>query len=272
VALLDDERPYRSLTASRSGSYWNLVMPYALASGFFEPHGARSRGVLRYLHRSGSRLLGRVRTGAFALYGRSAERAGGFSPVYGLNLVRFLADNDQPAQLVLALYGQLAAEMTPGTFVSGESVSIAPLRGDHYRSTYLPPNGASNAAFLETLRLMLVHETADGRGVPRGLDLAYATPRTWLAPGKTIEVSELPTSFGPVSFRIETTADTARVLIDVPHRAPIRALRLRLRPPRGARIAQLLLNGFPHDGVLADGETVVLPTTPGPVELEARFR
>ena len=57
--------------------------------------------------------------------------------------------------------------MTPGTFVSGESVSIAPLDGRLYRSTYLPPNTASNAAFLETLRLLVVHETLDRRGAPR---------------------------------------------------------------------------------------------------------
>jgi hypothetical protein len=272
VALLDSERPYKSLTESRSGSYWNLVMPYALASGFFEPHSPRSRGLLRYLHRSGSRLLGRVRTGAFALYGRSARGSGGFSPVYSLNMARFLADNDQPAQLVLALYGQLAAEMTPGTFVSGESVSIAPLRGDHYRSTYLPPNGASNAAFLATLRLMLVHETADARGRPRGLELAYSTPRSWLEPGKSIEARRLPTSFGDVSFTIERTWAGARVLLEVPDRAPLRTLRLRLRLPRDTGIAELRLNGAPYDRLLADGETIVLPTAPGTVGLEATLR
>jgi hypothetical protein len=271
VALLDGERPYKSLTESRNGSYWNLVMPYALASGFFEPHGARARGVLKYLDRSGSRLLGRVRTGAFALYGKSARGSGGFSPVYGLNMARFLADNDQPAELVLSLYGQLAAEMTPGTFVSGESVSIAPLRGDHYRSTYLPPNGASNAAFLETLRLMLVHETADRRGAPRGLELAYATPRRWLRPGKRIEVRGLPTSFGRLSYTIETTGRSARVSLEVPDRAPLRTLRLRLRLPRGTQIGRLLLDGRRYGRILRDGETIVLPTTPGPLELEARL-
>jgi hypothetical protein len=271
VTLLDGERPYGSLTASRSGSYWNLVMPYALASGFFAPHDAQSRGVLTYLRRSGSRLLGRVRTGAFALYGRSAHPKSGSSPVYGLNMARFLADNDQPSELVLSLYGQLAAEMTPGTFVSGESVSIAPLPGDHYRSTYLPPNGASNAAFLETLRLMLVHETTDPRGRPRGLELAYATPRAWLRPDKLIEVRQLPTSFGRISFTIVTSSNSAHVSIDVPERAPLQTLRLRLRLPRGTRIAELLLDGAPYSRVLADGETIVLPPRPGPLELEARF-
>jgi hypothetical protein len=272
VTLLDGERPYGSLTASRTGSYWNLVMPYALASGLFAPHDAKAKGIHRYLRRSGSRLLGRVRAGAFALYGRDARAKSGSSPVYSLNMARFLADNDQPAQLVLSLYGQLAAEMTPGTFVSGESVSIAPLSGDHYRSTYLPPNGASNAAFLETLRLMLVHETTDRKGAPRGLELAYATPRTWLRPDQRIEVRRLPTSFGRISYTIETSSDSAHVTIDVPERTPLTALRLRLRLPRGQRIGELLLDGLPYGRILPDGETIVLPPRPGSLELEARFR
>ncbi|CAN5205031.1 hypothetical protein BH20ACT13_BH20ACT13_15850 [soil metagenome] len=277
VALLDGERPYRSLTASRNGSYWNLVMPYALASGFFQPHGAQAKGLLAYLNRSGSRLLGRVRAGAYSLYGRgpaparSASAGSGFSPVYGLNMARFLANNDRPAQLVLSLYGQLAAEMTPGTFVSGESVSVAPLRGDHFRSTYLPPNGASNASFLETLRLMLVHETTDRTGTPRGLELAHATPRTWLDPGKRIEVRRMATSFGRVSFAIEAGADSARVSIDVPERAPLAALRLRLRLPGGKRISEMLRDGLPYGRVLEDGETLALPPVPGALELEVRF-
>ena len=47
AALLDEGAPFRQLTASRAGSYWNLVVPYALASGFFRPHGAQAAGLLR---------------------------------------------------------------------------------------------------------------------------------------------------------------------------------------------------------------------------------
>ena len=272
VALLDGERPYRSLTASREGSYWNLVMPYALASGLFEPHGTQARGIHRYLRRNGSRLLGRVRAGAYGLYGRQAHPKSGSSPVYGLNMARFLADNDQPGQLVLGLYGQLAAEMTPGTFVSGESVSIAPIRGDHHRSTYLPPNSGSNASFLETLRLMLVHEVANRRGVPRGLHLAYATPRRWLRPGGRIEVEGMLTSFGPLSYSIEAGAASAAVSVTVPGRGALSQLRIRLRLPGGKRVATVLRDGVRYGKVLDDGETIQLPAEPGELHLQARFR
>ena len=125
VRLLDDELPYDALSASRAGSYWNLVMPYALASGLLEPGGAEATGVARYLLLHGSRLLGLVRAGAYALYGDAPVPTSGTDQVYGLNMARFLADNDRPDQLVLSLYGHLAAGMAPGTFVSGEAASVA---------------------------------------------------------------------------------------------------------------------------------------------------
>jgi hypothetical protein len=275
VRLYDDEKPYTSLTASREGSYWNLVMPYALASGLIEPRSGQARGVLAYMQRHGSRLLGLPRAGAYPLYrpvtdptAPSKRPVSGSNPVYGLNVARFLADNDESGQLVLSLYGELAAAMAPGTFVSGEGVSIAPLAGARFRSMYLPPNGASNAAFLETLRLMLVHETTDEQGRPRGLELAFATPRPWLSPGKTIQVVAMPTSFGRISYTIEAEPGSAHLTLDVPDRTPIRSLRLRLRLPGAERIASVLYDnrGFrrfdPRSG------TLDLPTTPGSHQLE----
>ena len=38
---------------------------------------------------------------------------------------------------------------------------------------YLPPNGASNGSFLETLRLMLVHVSPKIGPASRGIELAY---------------------------------------------------------------------------------------------------
>ena len=191
-------------------------MPYALASGLLEPGGREATGVTRYLLLHGSRLLGLVRAGAYALYGDARVPTSGTDQVYGLNMARFLADNDRPDQLVLSLYGHLAAGMAPGTFVSGEAASVAPLPGETLRAMFLPPNGTSNAAYLETLRLTLVHETTDRAGRPHGLQLAYATPRAWLEPGKRIAVRDMPTSFGPISYSIESRTGAIRASIDVP--------------------------------------------------------
>jgi hypothetical protein len=128
---------------------------------------------------------------------------------------------------------------------------------------YLPPNGASNATYLETLRLLLVHETFGRDGEPRGLELGYATPRGWLAPGKRIAVDPMPTSFGPVSFSIRALRTEVRVSVDVPAHARLRTLSLRLRLPRGGRIANVRPSA-PFD---ARTGTIRLPHRPGPLEL-----
>ena len=244
--LLDHERPYDLLDRSVDGSYWNLVVPDALASGLFPPKGAEARGALAYLLGHGGRLLGLVRGGAFALYGRDGHGSG-TNAAYGLNVAQFLADNDRPDQLVLSLYGQLAAGMTENTFVSGEAASVTPLRGERDRAMYLPPNSTSNAAFLETLRLMLVHEQGET------LELAFATPRAWLSPGKRIRVVGAPTSFGPVSYTLTASVGEVRAELDAPASSH---LALRLRLPRGERIAGVTLDGRPWRRV--NGDTIDL--------------
>ena len=203
VRLRAGAEPFGMLTSSRLGRYWNLVMPYALASGLFRPRGAEAARILRYVDLHGGRFLGLVRFASRSLSHDPDRPISGSDNVYALNAARFLAANDRPSRLVLSLYGQLAAGMTRGTFVSGEAASIAPHPGTSYRSMYLPPNSTSNASFLETLRLTLLHETADRQGVPDGLEVAFATPRAWLAPGRRIAARAVPTSFGREPCRSE---------------------------------------------------------------------
>jgi hypothetical protein len=266
VALLGGERPYDSLMEARLGSYWNLVMPYALASGALP--AATASGVLRYMLAHGSRLLGLVRAGGYALYGEPAFPASGTDQVYGLNAARFLADEDKPDLLDLSLAGDLAAGMTRGTYVSGEAASVAPLDGSGLRAMYLPPNAASNAAFLETLRLALVHETRGADGRPEGLELAFATPRTWLAPGRRIAVSDLPTSFGPVSYTVAASAGRVTATVDEPSRSHPRTIALRLRLPAGSRLGAVVVDGR-RAAVDRATATIRLPVIGGRVELSA---
>jgi hypothetical protein len=269
VSLLAGERPYGALTSERLGSYWNLVMPYALASGFFAPGGAQARGIFGYMQRHGSRLLGLVRAGAYAIYGRGSPSSSGTDAVYGINMARFLADNDQADQLDLSLVGHLAAAMTPHTFVSGEAASVTPLPGTAERAMYLPPNGAANAAFLEALRLTLVHETRDRSGAPYGLQLAFATPRTWLLPGRHISVRNAPTSFGPVSYAVAAGSRSVQVSVSPPARAP-HVLALRLRLPAGARITGVTIDGRSWPRFDARSGTIELPRTSSTFTLIAR--
>jgi hypothetical protein len=236
--LTDPSRPFPRLTATRDGSYWNLVMPYAFASGFFKPGSGEAKGILRYLSRHGARLAGVTRADAHIAYGRTIV-GDGLGEVYVLNQSRFLADNDQPDQLTLTLYGMLAAGMTRDTFVSGEAVSLLPVGTAYYRTMYMPPNLGANSSFLETLKLMLVHERRGLRGAPRGLDLAFSTPRGWLADGKTIALHGVRTTFGPLSYELTRVGSSIQIDVAAP-RAPERA-RLRLRLPAGLHVRAVRL-------------------------------
>ena len=229
------QRPFQRITASRDGSYWNLVMPYAFSSGWFPAHSDAARGIIRYLLLHGGRLLGVPRTYARTVYGD--EPGAGLAQVYGLGISRFLADNDEPDQLDLSLYGMLAAGMTPGTYVSGEAVSLLPVRGAYDRAMFMPPNTGANASYLETLRELLVHERHGANGAPVGLDLAFSTPRAWLADGKEIDVHDVPTSFGNVSFSLSRSGSAIDGTLVVPRAHT----RLRLRLPAGEHVVSVLV-------------------------------
>jgi hypothetical protein len=266
IGLVDGlEQPYEKLSESKRGSYWNLVMPYVLASGFFRPGSPEATGVLRYLALHGSRFLGLLRFSPHTGVTNPGYQSPGSDDVYGINGSRFLADNDRPDQLVLSLYGKLAAGMTENTFVSGEGATIAPVTGQYYRSMHRPPNSANNAFFLETLRLTLVHETSDASGTPQGLELAYATPRAWLEPGKRIDVRRLQTSFGPLSYSIDASAPAVQAVIDVPI-GLTGPLRLRFRLPAGQKLGAAKVNGvrFTH---FVDAETLDLTGLTGRLEI-----
>lgn len=261
MRLLDNEPAYSLLPQTRDGSYWNLVAPYALASGIL---GSREKAhaALRYLLAHGSRFLGVVRAGAFSLYGHGSSSTG-LDQVYGVNAARFLAALDEPDLLVLSLYGTLAAALTRDTFVGGEASSLSPIGHAYYRSMYLPPNSVANAALLETLRLLVVDELPE----QRGLRLAYATPRAWLAPGKRIAVDRLPTAFGPLSYTLLAHAQSVAARLTVPGIGN-HSLSLRLRLPSGRRIASVSLGGRPLRSFDRRTGTIDLTGHGGSIDLE----
>ena len=270
VPLLDgSQQPYGSVTDSLAGSYWNLVMPYALASGVFQPGSREATGLFRYLQNHGSRLLGLVRFRAFGESGKPGYRTPGVDDVYGLSAARFLADNGQADQLILSLYGKLGADMTQGTFVSGEGSTVGPVQGEYYRSMFRPPNSVNNAFFLETLRLMLVHETRDATGTPNGLELGYSTPRRWLLGGKLVSARGMRTSFGPLSYTLRARRGSVTARLTVPRRLGSATLKLRLRLPLGERITSVTVGGRAFARFDAASQTVDLTGLHGHVNLVA---
>ena len=257
LVLGSDSKPYGRITFTREGSYWNLLMPYAFASGFFAPKSDAATGILRYLAQHGAFLLGVTRADSHISYHSGGQ---GLGQVYGLEMSRFLADNDQADELSLSLYGMLGTAMTP-TYVSGEAISVVPVGGSWYRTMYMPPNLGANSTYLETLKLTLVHESS------AGIDLAFSTPRAWLEPGGHFGVRGARTRFGRLSYEVRREGGRLRVTLDLP-RAP--TVRLRLRLPAGTQV-QSVRTGSRRLKVDADG-TVSLPRRGHVVVVEAVAR
>lgn len=289
--LLDGMQPWDPITATTLGGYWNLVSWYGFASGVYAPGSPQAEGTLEYAYQHGSRFMGMLRA-----------RDSAVDNVYGVEQANFLADNDQADQLVLTLYGKLAAGMTRGTFVSGESDNLGPIAtkwplqagvcqpgvpctppsvtdgwtpDEYYRAMYQAPNGANNTMFLDVLHQMLVHQvataTASGES-PTGLQLAFATPRGWLAPGKSITVKNAPTAFGSLSYTINAQISGHVVTADVtvPSTTP-QSLQLRLRVPSGAAPVVVLVNNRPWSKVDKSSGTIDLSGLTGNVSVRAIY-
>ena len=269
ATLTDPSRPYPRITATRDGSYWNLVMPYAFASGFFKPGSGEAKGILRYLSLHGARIAGVTRADAHIAYGRNIV-GDGLGEVYVLNQSRFLADNDQPDQLALTLYGMLA-------------------RGHDARHVRLRRGGLAAAGRHRVLPHD-VHAAEPGReqqlprdpearcsctsGAARAALPAASTSRSRRrAPGSPTErrsrCERVRTSFGPLSFSLERSGMTIRIDVSSP-KAPEPA-RLRLRLPAGARLVRVRL-GARRLHVDRRTSTVTLPARAGRLHLVATLR
>lgn len=293
IGLLDRaaEQPYERLTDTTRGSYWNLTIHYALATGILDPGSPTATGLKEYLYRHGSLFLGLTR---FNLSGADpgvcntkhapawpsapGYKSSGIDQQYGYSVMRFLTAAGEADRLDLSLYGMLAHDFSPNTFIAGEGATLSPCPqlGEYYRSQYWPPLSPNNATYLEAVRGTLIREDLDDTGMPSGLDLAPATPRPWLRDGEHIAAQALPTSFGAVGYDI-TSHLSKRYLtatVDPPRAEPGRAtlgnITLHLRVPAGNKLVGVKVDGrsVPFDRA---AETVQLGRPSSRVNVRADY-
>lgn len=229
VSLLAGEKPHDPLTATRTGSYYDLIIPYVLGSGVFDPGDAREGWIIDYLRSHGGLSMGMIRS---TPHQGEFDTEPGVNVLYGLRYNLTLLRRGDRSHALAGFYGQLAQGMTRDTFIGGEGSRF--LHGDrHGRSFYLPPNSASNATFLTTLRYLLVQDwDLDDDGKPETLRLCDALPPLWLDAKQRVTVDRFPTAFGEVSVSVESrvTRGEVRVTVTAPPR-PVGRVQLRLPDP-----------------------------------------
>jgi hypothetical protein len=268
VALGGEDDPHSPIWGSTMGSYWNLMIHYVLGSGVFTAQSKEANDVLRYVEQHGGLCMGMLR--ARANPGNWWIAGPRVNDLYGLRRNLTLLERDEVDRALVGFYGKLAQGMTRDTFIGCEGSSIVPF-DEHGRQMSLPPNSTANANYLQTLRYMLVQDyDTDDDGRADTLRLAFATPRAWLADGKTIKVEHAPTHFGALSYTITSKLKdgTIEARIDLPKSQPKKTL-LRFRLPNGAKLASATADG--KELHIADGETIDLTALKGSVSLQARI-
>lgn len=244
-ALLTNEHLHDPITATRIGSYWNLVINYTIGSRLFAAGSDEEQWIPRYLETHGGLCMGMVRAGGTAhAFWTGTER---INPLYGTRYVVDTLRRDDPERALVSFYGMLAQGFTRNTLVAGEGCTLTPI-DEGGRFFYCPPNSAGNAHFLTMLRNLLVQDLdMDDDGVPETLRLLFGTSRRWLDDGKRIVVERAPTAFGPVSVRAESHLADGKVLttVDLPSRnAPQKTL-LRARVPDGWHVTAAQVGNAP---------------------------
>ena len=169
-------------------------------------------------------MLGVPRADAHVIYGKRADGTnipgtGGLGQIYGLSVARLLADNDEPDQLVLSLYGQLAIGMTPRHVRVGRGRQRRPAGGrvlpedvhaaQHRGQQHVPRDASAHA------RARAARERRGSRVVSTSRSRRR---ERWLGDGKTIEVNGARTSFGRLSYTITRAGRPCRVGSSHPRR------------------------------------------------------
>jgi hypothetical protein len=239
-ALFADEGPHNPITGTRTGSYYNLMAPYIIGSAIFGPGSEREGWMMDYPRRHGGLAMGMIRSmphqGEF-------NQEPGVNVLYGLRYMLAQLRRDERDRALVGFYGHLAQAMTRDTFIGGEGSRF--FHGDkHGRSFYLPPNCASNAMFLITLRYLLIQDwDLDDDAKPETLRLLYGVPRGWLKDGAEIHVERAPTMFGEVSFQVSSRLGKGEVVVKLqPPPRPPEKLLVRLSLPAGTKVASARLN------------------------------
>jgi hypothetical protein len=250
IALLANEVVHDPITATRIGSYWNLMINYVIGSRLFPPGAEEETWLPRYLETHGGLCMGMTRSGGSAHgFWTGPDRA---NPLYGTRYVLDTLRRDDPERALVSFYGMLAQGFTRDTFVAGEGSTLAPL-DEGGRFFYCPPNSAGNAHFLTLLRNLLVQDLdLDDDGEPETLRLLFGTSRRWLEDGKCLVLDRAPTAFGRLSLRAESRLESGQILVrvELPTRNAPRRTLLRARVPDGWRVtaASVGNESLPVDG------------------------
>jgi len=185
---------------------------------------------------------------------------GGFSKVqpYYTRNAEICALQDEVKPFLRSYFNTLAS------LLNRENLSL----WEHFRNVGAWNKTHETGYFLQQTRFMLVME----RG--QELWLAPLVTSNWLQEGMVVAVTNAPTRFGPVSYRISSHAAHGwlEAHIQPPTRRSPTWIVIRLRHPEGKPLRAVAVNGRPHQDFDPHSGTVRLPVTGQEIRLRADYR
>ena len=185
---------------------------------------------------------------------------GGFSKVqpYYTRNAEIYALRDDVKPFLRSYFNSLAAMLNPEVLTLWE----------HFNHSGAWDKTHETGYFLHQTREMLVQERGDE------LWLAPLITSNWLADGMSVAVTNAPTRFGRVSYRLTSHVRNGVIEahIEPPARSAPKAIVLRLRHPDGKTLRAVTVNGKPHTDFDAKSETVrIVPDTTKPISVRASY-
>jgi hypothetical protein len=173
-------------------------------------------------------------------------------------VLAYLRRNEIPAA-IRNLYNDFVACYYPGVNVFTEEFrQWQSPSGPFYK---IP----DEAKFVNRLRDSLVREDSDA------LWLAAGTPRRWLAPGQKIEVRNMASYFGPVSYQMEGRKNGVSIRVQLPTRNPYKTAWLVVRTPQAKPLQSVQIAGQPWRDFDARQGRIRLPLSKEPMDVEVLF-
>ncbi len=248
LPVIPDTRELWKESNGSADGYYGIIAPCLLEIGLPGASDPKARLITDALEQRGGLVAG------ISQFHSMADHA------YAYGYWMQCLERDEVKRAILGLYGSLAYGMSRDTYAAVECTMIR--TGENY---WMLPHTYSNTQQLRLLRNLLVREDGDT------LWLGQAIPRPWLELGKRVAVNEAPTTFGPVSYSIESLADgSMRVQLSPPVRNAPQEIALRLRDPKQRKIARVKTNGTGK--VKFSNETIRLAQASAPMTLNVTFR
>lgn len=191
------------------GEYYGLTSSQMLGTEFFRADDKQADLLINSLENLGG-LIGGV-----------CEFQEGIDHAYTYGYLKSQLERGHPRKTILGFWTMMAYGMTRGTY-SPVEVTMLKTGENHYTLPHL----YSCTDHLRIFRHMLLREDKDK------LVLGQAIPREWLQPGKSTEVTNAPTVFGPVSYTMQAQQDgSVRVHVAPPTRKAVGEIELHVRHP-----------------------------------------